>query len=117
MTRLHRLCIVALMTVMLGCAPSVSRDHAKGLVSLSAALLAYPEGDIPESRWPASVVELKPKRVYRNDRGVYICTYAFFVEEYGVFILDPASSFVPSRDGDPSYDVIAPGVFIYRSAG
>lgn len=105
------------MMVVLGCAPSVSRDHAKALVSSSAALLAYPEGDIPESRWPAAVVELKPKRVYRSDQGVYICTYAFFVEERGVFILDPASSFVPSRDGDPRYDVIAPGVFIYRSAG
>jgi len=105
------------MTIMLGCAPSVSRDHAKALVSSSAALLAYPEGDIPESRWPAAVVELKPKRVYRSDQGVYICTCAFFVEERGVFILDPASSFVPSRDGDPRYDVIAPGVFIYRSAG
>lgn len=117
MTRLHQLCIAVLMATLLGCTPSISRDQSKRLIAASAVLLAHPEGDIPESRWPEVVAHLNPKRVYRNHQGVYICTYEFFVEQQGVFILDPASTFIPGRNGDPSYDVVAAGVFIYRSAG
>jgi hypothetical protein len=105
------------MATVLGCTPSISRDQSKGLIAASAILLAHPEGDIPETSWPEVVTHLKPERVYRNHQGVYICTYEFFVEQQGVFILDPASTFIPNHNGDPSYDVIAPGIFTYRSAG
>lgn len=117
MTRLLKLCLIALMTAVLGCTPSISRDQSKSLAAASAALLAHPEGDIPESSWPEVVANLKPKRVYRNHQGVYICTYEFFVEQQGVFILDPASTFIPNHNGDPSYEVVSTGIFTYRSAG
>ena len=116
-TGLQRLCLVVLTTVMLGCAPIISRQQSIGLAAVSSVLLAHPEGDIPPSSWPEAVVSLKPKRVYRTREGVYLCTYKLLVEEGGVFILEPASSFLPSRRGDPSYDVVAGGIFTYRSAG
>jgi hypothetical protein len=83
----------------------------------SSALLKLPEGDVPESSWPEAVATLRPKRVYRTQQGIYICTYEFFVEERGVFILDPASFFIPNSAGDPSYDVVIAGIFTYRIAG
>ena len=100
-----------------GCSPSLPRDHAERLIAVRDVLLDYPEGEIPSSNWPQAVAELKPKRVYRKDEGLYIITYEFFVEQRGVFILDPASSFIPSKLQDPSYDVVIAGVFFYRSAG
>jgi len=117
MTRLHQLCIIVLVATVLGCTPSISLDQSKSLAAASTVLLAHPEGDIPESSWPEVVTTLKPKRVYRNHEGVYICTYEFFVEQQGIFILDPASTFIPNRNGDPSYEVVAAGIFTYRSAG
>jgi hypothetical protein len=113
----YPLCVLLLVTVLPGCMPSVPRDDARSVAAVSAALLAHPEGDIPESSWPDAVRSLKPERVYRNHQGVYICTYEFFVEQRGIFILDPASLFIPRGTGDPSYDAVTANVFIYRSAG
>jgi hypothetical protein len=117
MKPLSWLCLLLLVVTLAGCAPSLPRDHAERLIAVRDALLDYPEGEIPSSNWPQAVAELKPKRVYRNDEGLYIITYEFFVEQRGVFILDPASSFIPSELQDPSYDVVIAGVFFYRSAG
>lgn len=109
--------MLLLSMTLVGCAPSLPRDHAQRLAAVRDVLLDYPEGEIPSSHWPEAVAELKPKRVYRNHQGLYIITYEFFVEQSGIFILDPESSFIPSRLQDPSYDVVIAGVFIYRSAG
>ena len=117
MPQLHRLCLATILALMLGCTPHVSREQSGDLAAMSSVLLEHPAGDIPQSSWPEAVANLKPKRVYRTDEGVYICTYELFIEERGVFIPDPASSFMPGRNGDPSYNVVAPGVFTYRSAG
>jgi len=111
------LCLLLLSMTLVGCAPSLPRDHAQRLAAVRDVLLDYPEGEIPSSHWPEAVAELEPKRVYRNHQGLYIITYEFFVEQSGVFILDPESLFIPSRLQDPSYDVVIAGIFIYRSAG
>ncbi len=110
-------CMSLLSLPLSTCGPSLTRAHAESLVDARHALLEYPEGEIPASRWPKSVADLEPERVYRSYEGVYIITSEFFVEQRGVFILDTTSSFVPSRFQDPSYDVVIAGVFIYRSAG
>ena len=80
------LCLLLLVVTLAGCAPSLPRDHAERLIAVRDALLDYPEGEIPSSKWPQAVAELKPKRVYRKDEGLYIITYEFFVEQRGVLL-------------------------------
>ena len=106
-----------LAALVAGCAPSVSLDQAKAIAAESQPLLGHSVGDIVASDWPVMVTSLKPERVYRTPEGVYICTSRFFVEEHGVFILDPAAPFTPESGGDPGYDPIVTGIFIYRIAG
>ncbi|WP_226470102.1 hypothetical protein [Luteimonas panaciterrae] len=100
-----------------GCAPSVSLQQAQEIAKDSGVLLGHEVGDIPASKWPASVSSLKPLEVSRRPEGVYISTSKFHVEEHGVFILDPQSSFSPAKNGDPSYKPITAGIYTYHIAG
>ena len=109
--------LLFVLVALCGCMPSVSRGQAEDLVAARARLLAHPEGDIAEAAWPEAVARFNPARVYRDHSGVYLYTYEFFVERKGVFILDPASDFIPAAEGDPSYRVVITGVYLYRSAG
>lgn len=109
--------VLLLLTTLCGCTPSVSRPEAEALVAARESLLRHPVGDIAPAAWPAAVTRLRPERVYRDEQGVYLYTYEFFVEQKGFFLLDPASDFVPTSDADPSYKVVIAGVFIYRRAG
>lgn len=109
--------VLLLLTLLCGCTPSVSRVEAEALVAVRDDLMRHPVGDIAPAAWPEAVTRLKPERVYRNERGVYLYTYEFFVEQKGIFLLDPASDFIPSADADPSYTVVITDVFLYRSAG
>ena len=111
------LCWLALAVAVSGCVPSVSRQQARALSAESASLLRHAEGEIAASDWPRTVAAFAPERVHRSREGVYIQTWHFFVETHGVFILDPASSFVPAASGDPRYEPVSDGVFVYRSAG
>lgn len=113
---LSRIVLLLLLAALCGCMPSVSRIEAEELVAARASLLAHPEGDIPAAAWPEAVTRFKPRRVYRDHAGIYLYTYEFFVERKGVFILDPASNFIPTI-GDPHYDVVITDVYLYRSAG
>ncbi|CAN7554675.1 hypothetical protein LJR143_003848 [Pseudoxanthomonas sp. LjRoot143] len=117
MRRLSRLVLLLLLTVACGCTPSLSRLEAKALVAAREELLRHPIGDIAPAAWPEAVVRLKPERVYRDERGIYLYTYEFVVEQKGIFLLDPASDFIPSADADPRYELVITDVFIYRSAG
>jgi hypothetical protein len=116
-TRCFLLYLLLAMATLSGCAPSVTGDHARQLIAARDALLEHPEGDIPAQRWPEAVARLQPERVYRSHNGIYIYTYEFFVEQRGVFLLDPASTFVPDAQGDPSYEVVITDVYLYRIAG
>lgn len=116
-TRCFLLWLLIAMATLSGCAPSVTGDHARQLIAARDALLEHPEGDIPAQRWPEAVARLQPERVYRSHNGIYIYTYEFFVEQRGVFLLDPASKFVPDAQGDSSYDVVITDVYFFRSAG
>jgi hypothetical protein len=117
MKQLHCLGLLVLFALIAGCTPSVSLREANAISAASQPLLDHAVGEIPKSEWPAPVIALRPERVYRMPEGVYICTYEFFVEELGVFVLDPASSFVPERGTDPGYVLVVAGVFTYRFAG
>ena len=105
---------LVLAATLAGC--TISQSRAKQIAAQSGPLFEQEYGDIPASKWPVDVAVLKPERVYRTREGVYICTWRFFVEERGVFLLDPASSFSPGR-GDPSFELLAPGIYTYRLAG
>ena len=109
--------LLFLLAALCGCTPSVSREEAEDLLAVRAGLLAHPEGDIAEAAWPEAVARFKPERVYRDHTGVYLYTYEFFVEQKGVFILDPATDFIPPAEGDPSYRVVITGVYLYVSLG
>ena len=114
---LPRILLLLLLAALCGCTPSVSREEAEDLLAVRASLLTHPEGDIAEAAWPEAVARFKPERVYRTHAGIYIITYEFFVEQKGVFILDPASNFIPAVEGDPSYGVVITGVYLYVSLG
>lgn len=109
--------LLLLLAALCGCMPSVSREQAEDLLAVRASLLAHPEGEIAEAAWPEAVDRFKPKRVYRTHAGIHIITYEFFVEQKGVFMLDPASNFIPTADADPSYRVVITGVYLYVSRG
>ena len=113
---LPRALLVLLLALLCGCMPSVSRGEAEDLLAVRERLFAHPEGDIPASAWPDAVARFKPERVHRDHRGVYLYTYQFFVEQQGVFLLDPASDFIPSS-GDPHYEVVVTDVYLYVSRG
>lgn len=112
-----RLIVLLLLALVCGCTPSVSRPEAEALVAVREELLRHPVGDIAPAAWPEAVIRLKPERVYRDERGVYLYTYEFFVEQKGIFLLDPASDFIPTSDPDPSYKVVITDVYIYVSLG
>lgn len=114
---LPRAVLLLLLAVLCGCMPSVSREEAEDLLAVRASLLAHPEGEIAEAAWPGAVARFKPEGVYRDHRGVHIYTYEFFVERKGIFILDPASDFIPPSEGDPSYRVVITGVYLYHAPG
>jgi hypothetical protein len=108
---------LVLAVLVAGCTPSVSPHQANAIFAASTPLLDHAAGDIAASDWPPAVVALKPERVYRRAEGIYICTSQFFVEEHGVFVLDPTAPFTPESGADPSYDPVISGIFIYRIAG
>lgn len=99
-----------------GCTPSVSETEAQALSSAASGLMANPVGHIAPP-WPSAVASFGPSEVYRRPEGVYIRTWGYFVEEGGVFILDPDSSFAPSRGTDPSFEPVSGSVFTYHIRG
>lgn len=110
--------IVSFLALATGCAPSVSSSEAVAISQQTVSLLQTNEtGEIPPARWPPAVAALSPERVRRDSQGLYIFTSTFFVEERGVFVLDPKAHFDPPTQGDPSYARIAENVYIFRSAG
>ena len=107
---------LAVAALLSACGPSVSEGEARALAAVAPELFAHPVGDIAPP-WPAAVTELEPNRVYRSPEGVKIETWEFFVEAQGVFLLDPSSSFVPSRESDPAYEQVSGNVFTYYFRG
>lgn len=103
-------------TLLAGCTPSVSEAEVQALAAVAPELMANPVGNIA-SPWPTAVADFDPDSVYRSPEGVYIATWDFFVEEGGVFLLDPQSSFAPSRGTDPAYEPVAGNVFTYHIRG
>jgi hypothetical protein len=100
-----------------GCAPSLSEPDARSLAQDALPLFQERLGVIPTERWPASVAALEPKNVQLRSEGVYIALSSFLVAEQGFFIPSPAAAFAPSKGTDPSYELIAHGVFKYRIKG
>lgn len=74
MRQLPRLMFLLLLAVLCGCTPSVSRLEAEALVAAREDLLRHPVGDIAPAAWPEAVARLKPERVYRDERGIYVYT-------------------------------------------
>ena len=111
------LAIVCVLSV--GCTPRVSDSEASALAREVAPLLERhaTAGPLPRESWPTSVATLKPKAVYVRNEGLYVTTWSFFVEERGVFILNPKVAFRPLRGTDPHYEPVGHGVFVYRIAG
>ena len=72
---------------------------------------------VPEPDWPQGVSAMGAKEVVVRPEGVYIKISEFFVQEQGVFILPPTSSFVPKRGGDPSYSIIKENLYWYEIKG
>jgi hypothetical protein len=71
---------------------------------------------VPPSEYPPSVKALHPKGVYGSPEGLYITTYAFFVEESGIFVrFDP--SFDPPETGDPGFAQLAPNIYWFDAPG
>ena len=82
-----------------------------------AVLRAAPEsGSVPSSQWPASLVRLKPERVYSTPEGLYVVTSSSFVEEQGLFV-PRSASFTAQPGSDPEYTPIGQGLFSYRIRG
>ncbi|THB71587.1 MAG: hypothetical protein D6B28_07140 [Gammaproteobacteria bacterium] len=49
-------------------------------------LLIKTDGSLQDKElWPDAVKDLKPKSVYKTERGVYIMLDSFYVEESGIF--------------------------------
>lgn len=94
----------------------MTQAEAQALTVAAPGLLAHPVGEITPP-WPSAVSDFGPNDVYRSPEGVYISTWHSFVEEGGVFLLDPKSSFVPSRGTDPAFEPISGNVFTYHIRG
>lgn len=86
------------------------------MAAVGPELFVRPVGEVLPP-WPAPIADLNPNDVYRTPEGVTIETRRFFVEEEGVFILDPDSSFVPTKDSDPAYENVAHNVYTYIFRG
>lgn len=99
---------------------AVARPSAAALVAKTRSLwLEYRDRtirEIPEARYPAAVRALHARHVRVTDEGIYIETYARYVESAGVFIRhDP--SYVPPPTGDPGFEAIAENVYWYFAPG
>lgn len=97
---------------------------AANVVRDADALFAkYPaNGTVPRplatNLWPASFARLKPVAVRITRRGVYIECDRSYVQEEGIFVLAPDSTFVPAGpEADPSYERLATRVYFYRVKG
>jgi hypothetical protein len=101
-----------------GCVPSVSKQQAEAIAKDSSQLLRHSNGEIAPSEWPESVATIQPERVKREDIGVFIITFEFFVHTEGLFILDPSTTYRPPLgEGDPGYELLAPGVYSFKAPG
>jgi hypothetical protein len=72
--------------------------------------------DVPRHAWPESFATFRPKRVWVDDFGVYICSYEFFVEHAGLYIRTD-SSYAPPRSGDPGFRSLDSEFFWYYAPG
>lgn len=72
--------------------------------------------EIPEASWPASFSPFRPRSVWIDQHGVYVCTQTRFVETAGLFVrVDP--SFEPPRRGDPGFNRIEGDFFWFLAPG
>jgi hypothetical protein len=91
-------------------------ERAQLVIDARALASSYPEGVVPEPKWPESIRRLQPLRVRGSREGLYITTAECFVEESGAFIpLQP--DFVGLRGGDPEYEPLGDSIFHYRIRG
>ena len=72
--------------------------------------------EIPPAQYPPSVRALQPKRVSADKHGIFIETYARYVESAGVFVRHD-HAYEPPRSGDPGFESIAPNVYWYFAPG
>lgn len=72
--------------------------------------------EVPRGEWPKAFIAFDPERVWVNEFGVYICTYAAFVEHAGLFIRTD-SSYEPPSSGDPGFKQIDSDFFWYYAPG
>ena len=98
----------------------IAKPQATALVSETFPLwLEYRDErlrDIPASRYPPSVKALHPKQVRATKQGLFIETYARYVESGGIFIKHDAE-YDPPASGDPGFELVAQNVYWYFAPG
>ena len=89
---------------------------AELVVQTRSLWMEYRDREVPSQRYPPAVRALNPRRVSVTRHGVFIETYARYVESAGVFIRhDP--TYVPPEGGDPGFERIADDVYWYFAPG
>jgi len=113
--------IVVLLFILSACTGHHDADDFD-LVKLKEAaeqLFNAPENGnrIENQWWPAEIKDLKPEAIMKSEKGIYIKLDSFFVEESGLFIPSPGTTFEPGAHSDPSYVLLGEGIYSYYVTG
>ena len=74
------------------------------------------EREVPRAQWPVSFLAFEPERVWADEHGVFVMTYALHVEHAGIYIRTD-TTYQPPSAGDPSFDEIVESFYWYYAPG
>lgn len=110
---------LAALVLLAGCAPNLSPSEIQALARDATDVLAnHPAPSIIEAKdWPASIAALDPEAVFVSVDGLYVVTTSFLASEWGVFVPLSTKHPSPGSGNDPSYTLIAEGVYTFHISG
>jgi hypothetical protein len=121
-----RILAASLFLALAACsrAPQLDPATLRAIAAESDELLAGGTASqiFPEDEWPRTIASLGPESVHatRNGRpgdGLYIAMGGFFVTGWGYFVPANKSEFQPTPGSDPSFELLAEGVYWYEIQG
>lgn len=107
------------IVLLAGCTPHLSEFQVDAIARDAPTVIAnyHAPSIIEPSDWPASIAALNPEGVFVSVDGLYIVTTSFLASQWGVFVPCSPKGFSPATGHDPTYTLVANGVYTFHISG